>query len=74
LDLWNKKIMARGGRRFGFGVMGVLGLTVIWVLAGCGSREGKPMPEFAMKTLGGEAFGNKDVRGRVALFYVSGEG
>ncbi len=35
---------------------------------------GRLMPEFAMKTVGGEAFGNKDVRGRVALFYVSGEG
>lgn len=66
--------MARGEWRFGFGVTGLMGLMMFGVLAGCGSREGKPMPEFAMKTVGGEAFGNKDVRGRVALFYVSGEG
>jgi hypothetical protein len=35
---------------------------------------GRMMPEFAMKTLDGKPFSNKEIMGRVAVFYLSGEG
>lgn len=53
---------------------GVVLFASLAILIGCGHSVGKTMPSFSMKTLNGKSFTNRDVAGRVAVFYVSGEG
>jgi len=56
------------------GLLAVASLALMGLRAKLGSGSGKPMPEFTMKTVDGKDFSNKDIQGRVSVFYVSGEG
>ncbi|MFM9873263.1 MAG: hypothetical protein ACKVQS_07335 [Fimbriimonadaceae bacterium] len=53
--------------------IGAIGFVIVARLL-VGGSVGKSMPEFSMKTLDGAKFTNRDIVGRVAVFYVSGEG
>lgn len=46
----------------------------IRIVSGLGNGPGRPMPRFSMQTVDGKKLSNQDIAGRVALFYVCGEG